>query len=88
MLTLEKARREPDADRVGRATRRRCPPRVLGVREFLDYDNRRAREYIDWQPFFNAWEMKGRFPDILNNPVSGETGPQAVRRRPGDARQP
>ena len=31
------------------------------------------REYIDWQPFFNAWEMKGRFPDILNNPASGET---------------
>ena len=28
--------------------------------------------YIDWQPFFNAWEMKGRFPDILNNPASGE----------------
>ena len=31
------------------------------------------REYIDWQPFFNAWEMKGRFPDILNNPATGET---------------
>jgi len=30
------------------------------------------REYIDWQPFFNAWEMKGKFPDILNNPTSGE----------------
>ena len=31
------------------------------------------RDYIDWQPFFNAWEMKGRFPDILNNPTTGET---------------
>ena len=29
------------------------------------------RKYIDWQPFFNAWEMKGAFPDILNNPSSG-----------------
>ena len=29
------------------------------------------RRYIDWQPFFNAWEMKGAFPDILNNPSSG-----------------
>ncbi len=46
---------------------------MLGVREFLDYDLAELREYIDWQPFFNAWEMKGRFPDILNNPVSGET---------------
>src|SRR6202007_2083773 len=49
------------------------PAQGLGVREFLDYDIAELREYIDWQPFFNAWEMKGRFPDILNNPVSGET---------------
>ncbi|MCL4140624.1 UNVERIFIED_CONTAM: hypothetical protein GTU68_041728 [Idotea baltica] len=28
-------------------------------------------EYIDWGPFFNAWEMKGRFPDILSSPRYG-----------------
>ena len=49
------------------------PAQGLGVREFLDYELAELREYIDWQPFFNAWEMKGRFPDILNNPVSGDT---------------
>ena len=38
-----------------------------------DYDLAELRDYIDWQPFFNAWEMKGRFPDILNNPATGET---------------
>jgi 5-methyltetrahydrofolate--homocysteine methyltransferase len=38
-----------------------------------DYDIGELRDYIDWQPFFNAWEMKGKFPDILNNPTSGET---------------
>ncbi|ANW67862.1 methionine synthase [Mycobacterium sp. djl-10] len=48
------------------------PAQGTGVREFLDYDIAELREYIDWQPFFNAWEMKGRFPDILNNPASGE----------------
>ncbi|MCW2818464.1 MAG: methionine synthase, partial [Marmoricola sp.] len=42
-------------------------------RLFEDYDLAELREYIDWQPFFNAWEMKGKFPDILNNPASGET---------------
>ncbi len=42
-------------------------------RVFSDYDLAELREYIDWQPFFNAWELKGRFPDILNNPASGET---------------
>lgn len=49
------------------------PAQGVGVREFHDYDLAELREYIDWQPFFNAWEMKGRFPDILNNPATGET---------------
>lgn len=40
---------------------------------FESYDLAELREYIDWQPFFNAWEMKGKYPDILNNPASGET---------------
>ena len=38
-----------------------------------DYDLAELRQYIDWQPFFNAWEMKGKFPDILNSPTAGET---------------
>src|SRR6188472_59755 len=41
------------------------------VRVFHGYDLGDLRRYIDWQPFFNAWEMKGAFPDILNNPSSG-----------------
>ncbi len=72
MLTLEKAR----ANRTPIEWDGYTPPvpaQGVGVREFLDYDLAELREYIDWQPFFNAWEMKGRFPDILNNPVSGET---------------
>ncbi|KQY05983.1 methionine synthase [Mycobacterium sp. Root135] len=72
MLTLEKAR----ANRTPVEWEGYTPPvpaQGTGVREFLDYDFAELREYIDWQPFFNAWEMKGRFPDILNNPVSGET---------------
>src|SRR4051794_2555029 len=49
------------------------PPTTPGITVFKDYDLSELREYIDWQPFFNAWEMKGKFPDILNNPASGET---------------
>jgi 5-methyltetrahydrofolate--homocysteine methyltransferase len=41
------------------------------VRVLRDHDLSTLRRYIDWQPFFNAWEMKGAFPDILNNPGSG-----------------
>ncbi len=47
-------------------------PRIPQRQVFTDYDLSELREYFDWQPFFNAWELKGRFPDILNNPVSGE----------------
>ncbi|ORV85365.1 methionine synthase [Mycobacterium interjectum] len=71
MLTLEKAR----ANRTPIEWAGYTPPVPAigaGIREFQDYDLAELREYIDWQPFFNAWEMKGRFPDILNNPVSGE----------------
>ena len=42
------------------------------VRVFRRYDLADLRKYIDWQPFFNAWEMKGSFPDILNSPVTGD----------------
>ncbi len=82
MLTLEKAR----ANRTPIEWAGYTPPvpaQGLGVREFHDYDLAELREYIDWQPFFNAWEMKGRFPDILNNPVSGET----ARKLYGDAQE-
>ncbi|MDX6301715.1 MAG: 5-methyltetrahydrofolate--homocysteine methyltransferase, partial [Nocardioidaceae bacterium] len=62
-----------------------APPQPrTGERVVLaDYPIAELRDYIDWQPFFNAWEMKGRFPDILNNPASGE----AARRLYDDAQE-
>jgi len=53
------------------------------VRVLRSYDLSELRRYIDWQPFFNAWEMKGSFPDILNNPASG----QAARKLYDDAQE-
>src|SRR4051812_16639473 len=50
-----------------------APAMGTTTRVFEGYDLAELRDYIDWQPFFNAWEMKGKFPDILNNPTSGET---------------
>ncbi|MDD7815132.1 methionine synthase [Mycobacterium sp. CSUR Q5927] len=82
MVPLEKAR----ANRTPIEWDGYTPPvpvQGLGVREFLNYDLAELREFIDWQPFFNAWEMKGRFPDILNNPASGE----AARKLYDDAQQ-
>ena len=86
MVSLEDARANRDADRLVVVRSRRCPAMGTTTRVFEDYDLAELREYIDWQPFFNAWEMKGKFPDILNNPASGRDRAQAVRRRAGDAR--
>ena len=58
-------------------------PARPGVHVLADYDLAELREYIDWQPFFNAWELKGKFPDILNHPASGE----AARRLYQDAQE-
>ncbi len=51
-------------------------PKQLGVQVFENYPIAEIREFIDWGPFFHAWEMKGKFPDILNNP---HTGPEAKK---------
>ena len=47
-------------------------PRFLGIRAFDDYSFEDLTRYIDWMPFFNAWEFAGKFPDILTDPVVGE----------------
>jgi 5-methyltetrahydrofolate--homocysteine methyltransferase len=47
-------------------------PGFLGVRSFDDYPLDELLPYIDWMPFFNAWEFAGKFPDILRDPVVGE----------------
>ena len=47
-------------------------PRFLGVRVFDDYSLEDLTRYIDWMPFFNAWEFGGKFPDILTDAKVGE----------------
>ncbi len=47
-------------------------PRHLGVKVFEDYPLSDLVNYIDWMPFFNAWEFAGKFPAILTDPVVGE----------------
>ena len=42
-------------------------PQHLGVQVYPAYDLNEIRDYIDWGPFFIAWEMKGKFPDILSD---------------------
>lgn len=46
-------------------------PTFTGIKVFADYDMAEVRQYIDWGPFFIAWEMKGKFPDILTDEYAG-----------------
>ena len=46
-------------------------PRVPGLTVLDDYDLAELRRYIDWTPFFQAWELAGRFPEILDDAVIG-----------------
>jgi 5-methyltetrahydrofolate--homocysteine methyltransferase len=58
-------------------------PSYLGVRCFDDYPLEELLPYIDWMPFFNAWEFAGKFPDILTDEVIGEAASSLYQ----DARQ-
>jgi len=44
-----------------------------GVHVFADWDLSDLRDYIDWTPFFRAWELAGNFPAILTDEVVGES---------------
>ncbi len=48
-------------------------PRQPGVHDFPDWDLADLRNYIDWTPFFRAWELAGNYPAILEDKVVGES---------------
>jgi 5-methyltetrahydrofolate--homocysteine methyltransferase len=47
-------------------------PHNIGQQIFEDYPLDDLRDYIDWGPFFIAWQMKGKFPDVLEDEKYGE----------------
>ena len=46
-------------------------PSFTGTKTFEEYDLIEIEKYIDWQPFFIAWEMHGKFPGILKDKIIG-----------------
>jgi 5-methyltetrahydrofolate--homocysteine methyltransferase len=47
-------------------------PAFIGIRSFADYPLAELADYIDWTPFFQTWELTGRFPAILDDAKVGE----------------
>jgi 5-methyltetrahydrofolate--homocysteine methyltransferase len=58
--------RAPKPAREGSRTQagRQCPPQTLALCTLI--------EYIDWSPFFHAWELRGRYPAIFDDPTIGK----------------
>jgi len=54
-------------------------PVYSGVHVLKDYPLDRLVDFIDWTPFFQTWELAGRFPGILEDPVVGEAATSLYR---------
>lgn len=47
-------------------------PKFLGTKVFDNYPLAELAQYIDWTPFFQTWELAGRYPRILEDPIVGK----------------
>jgi 5-methyltetrahydrofolate--homocysteine methyltransferase len=68
-ITIVEARRNKLA--IDWAKARPKKPSFIGTRTFADYDLAELARYIDWTPFFQTWELTGRYPRILDDNVVG-----------------
>lgn len=69
-LSLEEARR--NSLQIDWKKEPPLPPAQTGTFELLDYPLEKIIPYINWMFFFVTWELRGKFPDILEDPVLGE----------------
>ncbi len=54
-------------------------PQFTGIRVLQDTSLATLRDYIDWTPFFQTWELHGRFPAILTDEIVGESATELYR---------
>ncbi|MFN3546911.1 MAG: methionine synthase [Mesorhizobium sp.] len=73
---LPLARARSNAHRADWASYDPPKPSFLGTRVFQDWDLAELARYIDWTPFFQTWELKGRYPAILDDERQGEAARQ------------
>jgi 5-methyltetrahydrofolate--homocysteine methyltransferase len=67
LLTLEDARHN-----AAKFERKPVRPKAPGVHVFDDYPLAELAGYIDWTPFFQAWELAGKYPRIFDDKLVGE----------------
>ncbi|MFK8011981.1 MAG: vitamin B12 dependent-methionine synthase activation domain-containing protein, partial [Marinicellaceae bacterium] len=55
------------------------PTQMTGIKEFQDYPLEKLVDVIDWTPFFQTWELHGRYPDILTDEIVGESASELYK---------
>lgn len=70
LVSLEKAR--ANATKIDWPRYIPPKPTFLGVRELKNFPLEQLVPYIDWSPFFQTWDLWGKFPQILDDAVVGE----------------
>lgn len=73
LLSLEEARANAFPCDV---SQKPAAPAQPGLHVFDDWSLAHLRDFIDWTPFFRAWELHGNYPAILTDEVVGETATQ------------
>lgn len=51
-------------------------PKFIGRRVFKNIDLQLIKDYIDWSPFFQTWDLHGKYPAILEDSIVGESASQ------------
>jgi len=74
LLPIVRARER--ATRIDWAATRIDVPRFTGRRVITNQPLEELVPYIDWSPFFHTWELRGRFPRILDDPEVGQQARQ------------
>ena len=70
LLSIEKARE--NKFQIEWEQEQISTPSSLGIQKFVSYSVAELIDYIDWTPFFQTWELHGKFPAILTDEVVGD----------------
>jgi len=71
LVTLEEAQK--NAEIIDWEQMEITTPKFIGRRVFKNYDLAEIAKYIDWTPFFQTWDLAGKFPQILTDEVVGDS---------------
>ena len=69
-LSIEQARK--NKLKIDWTTANAETPNKIGIQVIDDLDLSRLTDYIDWTPFFRSWDLHGKFPALLKDPIVGE----------------